>query len=139
MGELSKTKAKREELAYAAGAVATENHAAQCRAQDKPLTMRGLKAAIRKEVFATIGEPPKRARPTTQAEGFKPAQPIGNAWIDLVSAIKTLATAPADVQDIAARTVEPLRQKLLGEARTATARLAEWIEALENEDVRPPA
>lgn len=140
MGELSNTKAKREELAYAAGAVATENYAAQCQAEDKPLTMRELKAAIRKEVFATIGKPPKRARPTPeQREELKAVQPIGNAWIDLVSAIKTLATTSGDLQDIVARTPEPLRQKLLGEARTATARLAEWIEALDNEDVRPPA
>ncbi len=43
---------KREELAHTAGAVASENYAAQCRAEGKPLTMRGLKAEIRKEVFA---------------------------------------------------------------------------------------
>lgn len=57
---------KREELAYAAGTVASENYAAQCQAEDKPLTMRGLKAEIRKEVFATIGQPPKRARLTPE-------------------------------------------------------------------------
>lgn len=50
---------KREEKAYAAGAVATENYVTQCRADDKPLTMQGLKAAVRKEVFAAIGQPPK--------------------------------------------------------------------------------
>lgn len=57
---------KREELAYAAEAVATENYVAQCRAEDKPLTMRGLKAAIRKELVATIGPLPKRARLTPE-------------------------------------------------------------------------
>jgi len=57
---------KREEKAYAAGAVATENYVAQCRADDKPLTMQGLKTAVRKEVFATTGQPPKRARLTPE-------------------------------------------------------------------------
>jgi len=47
---------KRDERAYAA----------QCRADEKPLTMRGLKAAIRKELVATIGPLPKRARRTPE-------------------------------------------------------------------------
>jgi len=122
---------KREEKAYAAGAAATENYAAQCRAEDKPLTMRGLKAEIRKEVFATIGQPPKRARP----EPINPVQPIGAAWIDFTSAVKQVATVPANLQSLADRTPASLRVQLLDESRTAASRLADWITVLENQHV----
>ncbi len=121
---------KREELAYTAGAVATENYVAQCRADDKPLTMRGLKAEIRKEVFATIGQPPTR----TRAEPVEPVQPIGDAWVDFTSAVKQVAAAPGDLQSLADRTPATLRARLLDEARGASVRLSDWIAALESQN-----
>ncbi len=126
---------KREELAYAAGAVATENYVAQCRADDKPLTMQGLKAAVRKEVFATTGQPPKRAREAPLIGNITPVQPIGSAWIDFTGAVKQIAAAPSDIQALAGRTPAPLRTRLLDESRAAAERLADWIAALENQHV----
>lgn len=126
---------KREEKAYAAGAVATENYVAQCRADDKPLTMQGLKAAVRKEVFATTGQPPKRAREAPLIGNITPVQPIGGAWLDFTSAVKQVATAPADLQSLADRTPAALRARLLDEARGAAARLTDWIAALESQHV----
>jgi hypothetical protein len=126
---------KREEKAYAAGAVATENYVAQCRAEDKPLTMQGLKAAVRKEVFATVGEPPKRAREAPLIGNITPVQPIGDAWLDFTSAVKQVATVPADLQSLADRTPAALRARLLDEARGAAIRLSDWIAALEAQHV----
>ncbi len=119
---------KREELAYTAGVVATENYVAQCRADDKPLTMRGLKAGIRKEIFATIGQPPTR----TLGKAVEPVQPIGDAWIDFTGAVKQVAAAPGDLRSLADRTPAPLRARLLDEARGASVPLSDWIAALEN-------
>lgn len=126
---------KREEKAYAAGVVATESYVAQCRADNKPLTTQGLKTAVRKEVFATVGEPPKRAREAPLIGDITPVQPIGNAWIDFTSAVKQVATVPADLQSLADRTPASLRARLLDESRLAAARLADWIAALENQHV----
>ena len=122
---------KREELAYAAKDVASKNYAARCRAEGKPLTMRGLKAEIRKEVFVTIGQPPMRKRPAR----VRVVQPIGNAWLDLTSAVKQLAATPADLQALAARTSAPLHTALLNESRLVAVRLAAWITALESKEV----
>jgi len=126
---------KREELAYAAGAIATENYAAQCQAEDKPLTMRGLKAAVRKEVFATIGQPPTRARGAPLIGNITPVQPIGGAWLDFTSAVQHVAGRGDDLPSLADRTPAALRARLLDEARGAAVRLSDWIAALESQNV----
>jgi len=125
----------RDERAQAAGKAASEHYYAQSRAKSEPPTMAGLRAAVREAVVATVGEPPKRAREAPLIGNITPVQPIGAAWIDFTSAVKQLATVPANLQSLADRTPASLRAQLLVESRTAAARLADWITVLENQHV----
>ena len=121
----------KEEQAQAAGKAAAENYFAKARADQQPATMDGLKGAIKDAVHATLGPSPKRPKPK-QVEPAEPTTPpIGNDWVDWVSAIETIGSLTVNYASLAQRTPVRLRKTIRREAEAALARIPEWINALE--------
>jgi hypothetical protein len=121
-----------EELAggvngHAAAIAATDRYFVEQRKRQQPPTMKGLRSAVREAVG--------KADPKHKGTKAAPPSPLYLAWLDFVSAVKTIAEhrgAGLDAMAKQSRDGGALKDTLR-EAREAAKRLPRWVAALERE------
>ena len=110
-------------------------YASNAETAGEPVTMDGLRGAVRDAVQATLGPPPERPKPQLVDPPPPAPPPIGNDWVDWTAAVETVSSMSVDYSSLARRTPARLRRSIRQEAELALARLPEWIAALEVADV----
>ena len=125
----------REERAFAGAKAGMEVYFAKARAEQQPATMAGLKAAVREAVHATLGPRPERAKP--EVDPMRDIKPISQAWCDWTFGIARVSELKPDMVAINNETpTQNMRDDHMAEARKAYAMIGQWIEIMENYNVK---
>jgi hypothetical protein len=138
-GISTSTAHRAEELAgggvngHSAALAATEKYFAEQKLAKRPPTMKGLRKEVVAAVRNATGEPKSK-----RAKAAAPASPTYIAWLDFVSAVKTIAEHNAASLDAMAKQgrLGGALKDTLQEARQAAKRLPRWVIALERESER---